>query len=149
MEELKLVVAAVAVLISIVSFVVARRSDVRTKKAEAIRNLLGEKETVAYAALKLLRVGLPQNSEERRLLLDAVLQACVFEGSDRARALLYRVIELNREKHRDEIQNSLKKIRDTFTSMDKYAFDQSELDLERGQRRLSAVQKVIAGAAGA
>ncbi len=49
MEEIKLTVSVVAVLISIVSFVIARRSDVRTKKAEAIKNLLGEKETVAYA----------------------------------------------------------------------------------------------------
>lgn len=145
MEELKLVVSVVAVLISIFSFVIARRSDVRTKKAEAIKNLLGEKETVAYAALKLLRIGLPKNSEERRLLLDALLQACLFEGSDRARALLYRVIELNRKDYHDEIETSLQAIRDTFANMDNYNFDKSELNLERGQRRISAIQKVIDG----
>lgn len=145
MEEIKLIVSIAAVLLSIASFVFARRSDERTRKAETIKNLLGEKETVAYAALKLLRDGLPEEAEERRILLDAMLQACVFEGSDRARALLYRVIEKNREQYRAEIGKSLQAIRETFKSMDVYKFDKTELDLERGQRRISALQRVVEG----
>jgi hypothetical protein len=71
------------------------------------------------------------------------LQACVFEGSDRARALLYRVIELNRVSFRAEFQDALKNIKETFDSMTRYSFRPEELDLSRGQRRLSVVETVI------
>ena len=49
---------------------------------------------VAFAGLRLLRDGLPAEAKERGLVLAALLQACIFEGSDRARALLYRVVDL-------------------------------------------------------
>lgn len=71
------------------------------------------------------------------------MRACVFEGSDRARALLYRVIELNRLKFRDELRSALQVIGDTFASMDRYQCSKEELDLERGYRRISAVEKVV------
>src|ERR671919_257578 len=107
METVKLVVSVVSVLLAIAAFVIARRADTRAKKAEAIKELLGEKESVAFAALKLLRDGLPSRVADRQLVLPALMQACVFEGSDRARALLYRVIELNRVKFRDELRSAL------------------------------------------
>jgi uncharacterized membrane protein len=104
MEVAKLVASILAVVISIASFIVAQRSAARSKKAEAISHLLGEKETVAFAGLRLLRDGLPSDDKERTLVLAALLPACIFEGSDRARALLYRVVELNRASHREEFQ---------------------------------------------
>ena len=139
----QLLVSFLALLISVASFIVARYSDGRSKRAEAIKSLLSERESVAFAALKLLRDGLPEKSAERNLVLSALMQACVFEGSDRARALLYRVIELNRVKYRAELQHALKTIEDTFNSMDRFQFDAKELDLERGRRRIAAVKKVI------
>lgn len=143
MEIAKLLVSVIAVLIAVASFIIARRVDIRAKKAEAVKTLLGNKESVAYAALKLLRDGLPNEAEERRLVLAALMQACVFEGSDRSRALLYRVIELNRAKYRPEIQEAHKTIRDTFDSMDRYQFPKEELNLNRGRIRISAIEKVI------
>lgn len=143
METGKLIVSIVTALIAIAAFIISRRADARSKKAETIKNLLAEKESVAFAALKLLRDGLPENPDERQLVLSALMQACVFEGSDRARALLYRVIELNRAKFRSEFQDALQAIQDTFKSMNSYQFQKDELDLGRGQRRISTVAKVV------
>ena len=95
MQIASLIVSIVAAAVAGVSFFLAQLADVRSRKAETIRNLLGEKETVAFGALKLMRDGLPNNDKERRLIVDSVIQACLLEGSDRARALLYRVIETN------------------------------------------------------
>ena len=89
------------------------------RKLEDVKSLLGEKESVAFAALKLLREGLPAKEGDRRLVLAALMQACVFEGLDRARALLYRVIELNRVQFREELQRALRAINETFASMDR------------------------------
>jgi hypothetical protein len=143
METWKLVVSIASALVAIASFVIARRADASAKKAESVKNLLGEKESVAFAALKLLRDGLPDNEADRRLVTSALMQACVFEGSDRARALLYRVIELNRVKYRGEFQDALQKIKDTFNSMETYQFQPDELDLSRGARRISTVERVV------
>jgi hypothetical protein len=144
MEETgKLIVSVITVLVSIASFIIARRADARSKKAENIKNLLGEKESVAFAALKLLREGLPTDGTERKLIISALMQACVFEGSDRARALLYRVIEKNRDAHGKEFENALQSIQNTFDSMKTYNFPREELSLERGERRISAVRKVV------
>ncbi len=143
MEITELTISIAAVLISIISLIIAQLSDARAKKAEAITHLLGEKETVAFAALKLIRDGLPRDSKERSLVLAALLEACVFESSDRARALLYRVIELNRVKYRVEFSTAMKSIEETFASMESYGFQKEELDLEHGSRRLSSVKKVI------
>jgi hypothetical protein len=118
------------------------------EKAENIKNLLGEKETVGYAALKVRRMGLPPDDLERRVVLDAILQACVFEGSDRARALLYKVLEDNLATRRREIEDALQLIEDTFVSMQRYGFTKEQLDLDRGERRLETVQRVIKGPQG-
>ena len=143
MEEVMKVIPLIAFLLSLASFFIAQRSAIKAKRAEAISHLLGEKETVAYAALKLLRDGLPSDQNERKLVIAALLQACVFEGSDRARALLYRVIELNRKSHSDDIRQALDFIAKTFESMRQYEFSKDELDLSRGQRRLANVERVI------
>ena len=98
---------------------------------------------VAFAGLRLLRDGLPAEAKERGLVLAALLQACIFEGSDRARALLYRVVELNRATHREEFRTAMRSIKETFVSMDRYGFQKDELDLERGKRRVASVERAI------
>jgi hypothetical protein len=142
-EFSKALVASLALVISIVSLVFARIADVRSRKAEVIRNLLGEKETVAFGALKLLRAGLPSKRSDRDLVIAAVMQACVLEGSDRARALLYRAIELNREKYGPELVDAFHRVEKSFNAMDAYHFTKEELDLENGDIRLNAVGKVL------
>ena len=77
------------------------------------------------------------------MLMSALMQACVFEGSDRARALLYRVIEKNRAQLREEFRDALAAIEETFKNMDTYAFERGELDLSRVRRRIAAVAKVV------
>jgi hypothetical protein len=143
METAKLLISVVAVILSVASLALARLADVRSRKAEAIRNLLGEKETVAFGALKLLRDGLPSTPRDRRLVVAALMQATVFEGSDRARALLYRVIETNRGQFQKELDEALVALEATLTSMRQYAFTQEELDLSRGERRVAAVRKIL------
>ena len=144
MEEIiKLTVSIAALLISIASFAIAQRSAAKAKRAESITHLLGSKETVAFAALKLLRDGLPNNPDERKLVLAALLQACVFVGSDRARALLYRVIELNRVPYRAELKSAALSMQETFESMNRYGFTLEELDLARGNRHLATASRVI------
>lgn len=73
----------------------------------------------------------------------ALMQACVFGGSDRARDLLYRVIEKYRKTHSTEFEEALQSIQNTFNSMEVYKFTEKELDLERGKNRISAVRKVV------
>ena len=143
METVQIIVSVVTVLVASASFIVARRSDVRSKKAELIKNLLGEKETVGFAALKLLQDGLPKNKRDRSLVVSSIVQACVFERSDRARALLYRAIEKNREAYGDEFKEALEKMRNTFERMDTYKFTKKELNLETGRTRIVAVDRVI------
>ena len=145
MNNIELATSIMAILISSASFWVAYQADDRSKKAERIKDLLGEKETVSFASLRLIREGFPKDVKERQLVIDAVLQASVLEGSDRARALLYRVIEDNRSGHRRELLDSLKRIRQTFENARKYNFTSEELDLGKGFMRLDAVQRVIEG----
>jgi hypothetical protein len=143
METVKVAVAVSAVVLSIVSLFIAQLADKRAKKAEAVRNLLGERESVAFGALKLMRDGLPPNPRDRKLVIAALMQACLFESSDRARALLYRVIETNRAGHEDEFREAFETVQNTFEAMSRYGFSKEELDLERGKRRMEVVRKVL------
>src|SRR6476469_5409112 len=90
------VIAAIAVVLSYVSGQQANaradEAEKRAQRSEDITALLGEKETVAFAALKLQNTGLPERLEEQTAMLGAIATACVFTSSDRARALLYDVI---------------------------------------------------------
>ncbi|MFF5004168.1 hypothetical protein ACFY3G_15150 [Streptomyces phaeochromogenes] len=146
METAKGLVAIAALIVSVTSFFVARLADSRAKKAEDVRNLLGSKESVSFGALKLLRDGLPNASADRKLVIAALMQACVLEGSDRARALLYRVIEENRNKYGPEFRDALQTVTDTFASMSGYRFTKEQLDLGRGELRVQAVHIVLSSA---
>lgn len=145
MEEAKIGVAIAAFVLSLASFLISLGAASRAKKAEAIKSLLGSKETVAFAALKILRDGLPKSHKQRQLTLAAIVQACVFTSSDRARALLYRVIEVSRSKYQAEYTQEAQAVRASFQSMGPYEFEGDDLDLARGNRRLAALQRVIDG----
>ncbi len=142
METAKLVLSIVAIVLSAGSLGVALVADRRSRNAEAIKNLLGEKETVAFAALKLLRDGLPKSRRQRKLVIAAVMQACIFENSDRARALLYRVIEANGDSG-GEFQEAISAIEQSFESMARYNFSQAELDLKNYEKYKGALRKVV------
>jgi len=142
MNIASLIVAIAAVIVAALSFILAQMAAIRSRKAETVQNLLGEKETVAFGALKLMRDGLPSKDSDRRLIIDAVIQACVFESSDRARALLYRLIEMNPRQH-IEFTRSLRSVQETFQSMEKYSFTNEQLNLDRGKRRMETIRKVL------
>lgn len=142
-EMLKTGAAIAAVIISTASFIIARMTDRRSKKSELIKNLLGEKENVAFGALKLLREGIPKDKADRQKIISAVMQACLFEGSDRARALLYRVIDKNKAIYANELLEGLSEVKANFESLEKYNLTSEELDLARGRKRLAIVEKVI------
>lgn len=137
------IVAIVALLLSLASFGFAAWTWDRKRKEDKIKNLLGDKESVAYAALRLLREGFPRGKNERATTIDAIIQACIFEGSDRARALLYRVIEQNLDKHGGEIRPVYTSFNRTFSEMERYNFHKDELDLEKPIRRLNALNKIV------
>ncbi|SNS27521.1 hypothetical protein SAMN04488107_2005 [Geodermatophilus saharensis] len=143
METAKLVVSILAVVLALASFVVAQHSAAKARRAEDVRNLLGDKETVAFGALKVLRDGLPPQRKSRELLIGAILQACIFERSDRARALLYRVMERERVRYGSEFRAAYQRVEETFTSMSAYGFTPEELDLRRGTKYLNVVKKVL------
>jgi hypothetical protein len=145
MEEAKLAVSVAAVLLSLASFGIAQRSAAKARKKETLTHLLGDKETVSYAALKLLRDGLPNGKKDRALVVSALFQACLLESSDRARALLYSVIEKNRAEYGGEMLKALAEIASTYDSMENYKFSKEELDLKNGRLRLAAVTKVLKG----
>jgi hypothetical protein len=143
MDIIQGIASVFAVIIAAVSLWVAHQADVRAKKAEEIKDLLGEKEAVSFAALKLIKQGFPKDAKERGLVIDAVLQACVFEKADRARALLYRVIADNRTRYHRELWDTFKQIRQTFDMMEKYQFTDEEFNPGSGLVRLHVVQRVL------
>lgn len=144
-ESLKIAISVMALTISMFSLIVAQLASRRAKRAEDIKALLGEKEAVAFAGLRLLRDGLPKNDKQRELVIPALVQACLFEGSDRARALLYMVIERNRPKYGKEIKAAVEGLSHAFERMNSYNFNQDELDLSRGRLRLGALKRVVDG----
>jgi hypothetical protein len=64
-STMQLLVTSAAVTVSILSFRFAWLIQKRNKKSEAIKNLLSEKETVGFAAIKLLDEKLPKDKKER------------------------------------------------------------------------------------
>lgn len=61
MEKVEVTTALTALVVSVASFMISWRSTARADKAAAIAQLLGNKEMVAFASLRLLRDGLPRN----------------------------------------------------------------------------------------
>ncbi|MBX3255086.1 MAG: hypothetical protein KF862_13165 [Chitinophagaceae bacterium] len=121
----------------------AEIAEMERQKAEDIKLLLGEKETVGFAAVKLMHEGLPRSTEDRKLTISAIINACLFEGSDRARAVLFYVIEHNKKKYQGEFKSELEKIKLVISTMSKYVFEKKELDLSSAETRLGAVEKII------
>jgi hypothetical protein len=164
-----LLVSIIAVVVSLASFSFAWAASARAARAEEIKNLLGEKETVGFGALKLLRDGLPgeferagipkvdllrrrlrlRDAKQRELVIGALIAACMFERSDRARALLYRVIE----KYRDtpfngEFRRQFVECKATIESMKTYNFTEEEFKSASAETRLGGVEKVLYHGAG-
>jgi hypothetical protein len=160
----QILVSIFALVVSLASFAFAWLASRKAAKAEEIKNLLGEKESVAFGALKLLRDGLPgeeealglgslrpfrsrkvrEDAKQRQLVIGALMAACLFESSDRARALLFRVIENYRStRFRSDFDHQYAEFKVTINAMEKYDFEAEEFDPESAEVRLEAVRKVL------
>ena len=74
-------------------------------------------------------------------MLDTILMASVMEGSDRARAILYSVVEDN---NNDEaIKESYKMIDEIYKIKENYDFDKEQLDLDKVSKRIKAIDNII------
>ena len=82
MDLAGVIIALISACVATLSLWTAHQADIRSAKSESIKELLEDKEYVAYAALKLLRDGLPAKAEDRQVILLAIMQAVVFQHSD-------------------------------------------------------------------
>jgi hypothetical protein len=115
----------------------------RAQQLEDVRALLGEKETVGFAAVQLGQRGLPSKEQQRRLVLDAIMQACLFASSDRARVLLYWVMKENLRSHDQEVKVAFRRIDDIWQLVKGYQIDPKQFDMASGDRRLDEIRTVI------
>jgi hypothetical protein len=158
-------IAAAALAFSVVSFVITVLLDRRTKQAEQrmeveklklhqiareqaaqaaiLQALQGEKESVGFTAMHFARVGLPDAQQERAQIITSLVQAAVFSGSDRARAMIYHVLRTAGADQRREVADAVRNLDRLFAEAGHWGLDPSELDLERGRRRIKALKKVL------
>lgn len=153
-------ISIAALIFSIFSFGMSLWERSRTKKRdEELRNiakeeaartaliqaLQGEKESIGFTASRLMKDGLPADKSYREQILLALVQAAIFSGSDRARAMVYSVLRDNYGSHRVEIDKMVALNEDRFKQFEQFQLNKEELDLERGTRRLKALKKILTG----
>jgi hypothetical protein len=93
MERLTVVIAAAALIVSLGQWFASLRS-------ERIRLLLGEKETVAFEAIRVAE----GKALTGRRTFDALVLASLLESSDRARIVIYRALDHSSQRQRVGIQ---------------------------------------------
>ncbi|MGW6129712.1 hypothetical protein ACWFNE_06780 [Cellulomonas sp. NPDC055163] len=82
-EMAAMIVAALALLVSVLQWIAAQRS-------EKVRLLLGEKESAGYQALQIVRKPGAKVPDD---VLWALMLVTIFESSDRARIQVYRALD--------------------------------------------------------
>jgi hypothetical protein len=121
---------------------IVRRLEARNM--ELLRSLQGEKESVAYTALQFLRGGLPKNdSQYKNQVIESLVLGAVFQGSDRARAMIFSVLMDGVEKNKEAIEAAINLVEAKFEQFDDFQLSQMELDLSKARVRLGALKKVL------
>ncbi len=124
MEILTIVVAAAALVVSLGQWFAAWRS-------ERIRLLLGEKETVAFEAIRVSG----RRSFAGRRTYEALVLASLLESSNRARIVIYRALNVASPKRRGQIMVFKRALdeaaKDFASSIDRGSFDRRMSQLER------------------
>jgi hypothetical protein len=132
--------------IAFIALLFSYRTQKKVDFMEQISRLLGEKEEVAHVSLKYLQgTPLPNDKVKREELIYGLVTACLFENSDRARALCFMVIEINREKYKNEFETVLNSLKGTCNTLSEYKFSSSELDLKSTYNKIQALDKLLAG----
>jgi hypothetical protein len=128
--------AGAALLISLVSLVVAvvqRRPD---RIESVIAGLRGDRRAVTYAALTIRLSRLLVRSDYRRSLIASLLLAWNFESSDRARAAVLAALVDARRDFRSDYDNVVADLEERFTEYERSVEDG---DIQRGRSRLNDV----------
>jgi len=112
-------------------------------KAAVLQSLQGEKESVGFTAMHFARIGLPALQDERAQIITSLVQAAVFSGSDRARAMIYHVLRSVAVDQRPDVVDAVRNLDSLFSEAGNWGLDPKELDLERGRRRITALKKVL------
>jgi hypothetical protein len=136
--------ALVTAAVALGSLILAGWSELRRRRAQQIAELLGDKQTVAFGAWELFQQGFPRWPQaRRRKVIQAVLHACLMNGSDRARGLLLAAINKYQAANRSEMIKELSAILDAYKRLDAFELSDDQLDLHRVVWRLSAVGAVL------
>jgi hypothetical protein len=111
--------------------ILADRESERARHNEIVEALQGEKESVAYIAVRVRERGLPPDNKQRRAeLLMALYLAMLFQQADRSRALVFSaLIDACQKGYRKEVMEALRRLIDDFTRY--------ENDLGAAQRKLA------------
>jgi hypothetical protein len=128
MDEIRTAVTAIGVLIAVASLFIARHADRQAKKSTSLMHLLGRKESVAFAAIKLSREGLPKDRDERTVVLQLLMQAIVYESSDRTREILLSTLSEHWKDYSSDIESAHSFVVEKFRSIQKYNYSDEELN---------------------
>jgi hypothetical protein len=127
---------------------IATEQRIRTERdAESrqllIQALLGEKESIGFTTLILSTEGLSKDVLYRRQILTSLVQAAFFSGSDRARGMVYSVLQDNYPIYKPEIDKIINSLDRMFEQMKEFPLNEKELDRESFELKLGALKKVL------
>lgn len=144
--KLETVFAGISVIFAAYAIYTAKIAEKKAELSETIKNFLGEKEAVAHAAMQYLREKeLPQEPHKRKVVIEALMTVCLFEKSDRARALCFMVIEKNKAKYKAEFESAYAALDETRKNLESYGFEKEELDFTSTHAKLRAIETLLNG----
>jgi hypothetical protein len=108
-----------------------------------IQALQGEKESIGFTAMSLSMEGLPQDGPYRGQILVSLVQAAIFSGSDRARAMVYSVLWDSYPKYGPEIDKVISSLDKMFKQIGEFPLEKKELDLGTFELRLGTLRKIL------
>jgi hypothetical protein len=117
--EFKDYASIIAVVLSVVAFVLSLRRERRASQESIIKALQGDKEAVMYVAYKATGTkwrNRLQNETFREDVVTAMGLAWVADSSDRPRALIYAALRHIATDHKDSVRRVLKTLITEFTA---------------------------------
>ena len=146
-----LIVAALSLIASVLLAIRSQRQQRRITELEAeelvrreeLSSLRGTKEDVSAIAFRFLREGLPSDVHHKKEAISALVQAAIFEGSDRARGIVYGAIRKCYSENKDAIEALVSEIQNNMDRIDKIGLACAEYDPKSGRIRMSALRKIL------
>jgi len=142
LEFLKALGPTLTAIIAAFLFFYNLRKDKKAEKVEELNKFLGGKEPVSNAAFKILREGFEGSDREIKEQVYMVIQGCIFEGSNRARAILYHVVIKHKNgKYAAYFKEAYDLVMETSKVLNDINSD--ELDRKNFDLRVSALEKLF------